>query len=661
MPVLAATNLEHQYGDDLILDGVSISIEDDERVGVVGRNGTGKSTLLKILGGVLTPDSGSVSATKGARTGYLSQTPDLDPGVTLRDAVAGAFAHLHELAVELDGVFTAMGDAGGAELDRLLARQHRLEERIEAEGGMELDHKIDAVIEGLGFTGAQHGVRVKDLSGGQRARVALARLLLQQPRVLLLDEPTNHLDISGREWLETFLRDEFRGAVVLISHDRYLLDRVVDRIVEIEDARLIDYPGNYRAFREQRAQRRLTQLRAYEKQQTQFKREEAFIRKFKAGQRAKQARGRESRLDREKARSIEKPLELDALRLSLPRARRSGDIVLTARGISKRYTNDDAPTTRLFEDLDLRIERGERWGVIGPNGAGKSTLVRVLLGEQAPDSGSVTQGTNLDIGHFTQTLDHLSPGASVYRQIQEDVRRDTDERVVLSELQARTIAGAFLFSGDEQEKEIRVLSGGERARVVLAALLASAKNLLVLDEPTNHLDIPSAERLEEAFALERHDPKTGETTTGAYTGTLVLISHDRALIDAVCDHLVVLDGEGGVELFHGNYSQWRARAADANSEGPKSSRGSGTKPTAGAGPDRTASGTSTRNRFSWMPVEKIETRIREIETEIRRLDAELGDASVWQDLERANALTDERDALSGELGELEEEWIRKAE
>jgi len=653
MPVLAGTNLVHRYGDDLILDGVSITIEDRERVGIVGRNGTGKSTLLKVLGGVLDPDSGSVSTSKGARVGYLSQNPDLDPGETLRNAVAGALAHLHALALELESVYERMGDASGADLGALMKRQHALEERIDAEGGLAMDHKIDAVIQGLGFTPAQHGVRVGDLSGGQRARVALARILLQDPGALLLDEPTNHLDIAGREWLESFLRDEFRGAVVLISHDRYLLDRVVDRIVEVEHARLIEYPGNYHAFREQRALRRRTQLRAYEKQQTQFKREEAFIRKFKAGQRAKQARGRESRLERARSESIEKPLELDELRLSLPEARRAGDIVVTARAISKAYPNEDGSTKRLFDGFNIRIERGQRWGVIGPNGAGKTTLVRVLLGEQEPDAGSVTLGTNLDTGHFTQTHEGLAADKTVYRHIQDTVRRDTDERVTLSELQARTIAGAFLFSGEEQEKEIGVLSGGERARVVLAALLASAKNLLVLDEPTNHLDIPSAERLEEAFARTRHDPKTGQTTRGAYKGTLILISHDRALIDAVCDHLIVLDGQGGASVFDGNYTEWREHQRRPANPKPSAPAPPTPAPASDAAP-------APKNRFSWMPLERLEERMRDLESEIRTIDAHLGEPDIWSDPDQANALTDRRDALGAELTELEDEWLRKS-
>jgi ATP-binding cassette subfamily F protein 3 len=666
MPVLAATNLTLQYGDDLILSDVSLTIEDNQRLGIVGRNGAGKSSLIKILGGAIKPDSGSVSTSKGARIGYLTQNPDLNPDDTLRDAVAGAFKHLHELAQELERVFVKMSGASDGELDKLLKQQQRLEHEIEALGGLALDHKVDAIIYGLGFSDAQHEIRVRDLSGGQRARVALARLLLQDPSVLLLDEPTNHLDIQGREWLESFLRDEFKGAVVLISHDRYMLDRVVDRIVEIEDARLIDYPGNYAAFRSQREQRRLTQMRAYEKQQTKFKREEAYIRQYKAGQRAKQARGRESRLEREKQQSsIERPLELDALRLSLPKARRAGDIVIAARDLAKSYPNEDGSRKILFHDLSIKIERGQRLGIIGPNGAGKSTLVRCLLGEQSTDAGEITLGTNLDIGHFTQTHEGLAPEKTVYRQIQDHVKKLTDDQVTLSELEARTIAGAFLFSGEDQEKEVAILSGGEKARTLLAALLASAKNLLVLDEPTNHLDIPSAERIESAFAREKHDPKTGKTTKGAYDGTLLLISHDRALIDAVCDQLLILDGQGGATLFGGTYSEWRESQREQSSDpAPKPKRDESptvSVPKPASTPNLPKAKPQTRSRFSWMPIASIEERMTDLEIELRTLDAQLADADLWKDIDHANAVTSKRDEVKDELGELEEEWLRKSE
>ncbi len=658
MPILSGTNLTLQYGDDLILDGVSLSIEQSERIGIVGRNGCGKSTLIKILAGVLPPTDGSVSSGK-ATIGYLHQNPDLNPQHTLKEAVASAFDHIKELNARLEQIFEEMGNADKDNLDRLLKEQTRIEHEIEASGGLVNDHKVDQILHGLGFTDAQFGIKVPDLSGGQKARVALGKLLLQDPSVLLLDEPTNHLDIQGREWLEVFLREEFKGAVVLISHDRYMLDRVVNRIVEVEHARLIEYPGNYAAFRKQRAERRTVQLRAYEKQQAEFKREEAFIAHFKAGQRAKQARGRESRLNRAKTQTIERPLELASLRLSLPKAQRAGDIVVAARSLSKKYPNEDGGDKVLFHDLDIRIERGQRWGVIGPNGAGKSTLIRCILGEQEADQGTVKLGTNLDVGHFTQTHDNVDMSKTVFRHIQDTVKKNTDDRVTLSELEARTIAGAFLFSGDDQQRELQSMSGGEKARAVLAGLLASAKNLLVLDEPTNHLDIPSAERLEETFARTHHDPKTGKTTSGAYEGTAILISHDRALIDAVCDHLIILDGHGNAEIFAGTYTEWHdqhLRESISKTTAQDQPKQAAEKPTQQPKPEALA----TKSRFSWMPINQIEERMTDLEIELNTLDAQLNDVDIWKDIEHANEVTAKRDSVRSELDELEEEWLRKS-
>jgi ATP-binding cassette, subfamily F, member 3 len=657
MPILSATNLTLQFGDDLILDSVSLSVEPSERIGIVGRNGCGKSTLIKILAGVLQPTDGSVSSGK-ATIGYLHQNPDLNPNHTLRQAVASAFDHIKSLNKRLESIFEEMGNAEPDQLERLLKDQTRIEQEIESHGGLVNDHKVDQILHGLGFTDAQFGIMVPDLSGGQKARVALGKLLLQDPSVLLLDEPTNHLDIQGREWLEVFLREEFKGAVILISHDRYMLDRVVNRIIEVEHARLIEYPGNYAAFRKQRAERRMVQLRAFEKQQAEFKREEAFIAHFKAGQRAKQARGRESRLNRAKEQTIERPLELSNLRLSLPKAQRAGDIVVAARSLSKQYLNDDGSDKVLFKDLDIRIERGQRWGVIGPNGAGKSTLIRCILGEQDVDQGTAKLGTNLDIGHFTQTHENIDMTKTVFRHIQDTVKKNTDEKVTLSELEARTIAGAFLFSGEDQQRELQSMSGGEKARAVLAGLLASAKNLLVLDEPTNHLDIPSAERLEETFARTHHDPKTGKTSSGAYEGTAILISHDRALIDAVCDHLIILDGHGNTEIFTGTYTEWHEQQ-----QRPV------TKPSTPANKPQEAPQKSTpqkpdapikKSRFSWMPLNQIEERMTDLEIELKNLDAQLNDVDIWKDIDHANAVTAKRDEVRAELDELEEEWLNKS-
>ena len=653
MSLLVAANIHYAIGDLSILTGASITVEAGDRIGIVGRNGSGKSTLLRMLAGQLKPDAGTITRQRNTRVGYLAQEPILQPGTTLREDAEAAFAELHALHEQLDAIFHQMGDAEGETLERLMRRQEDLERRIDAAGGYAIGHKIDTILHGLGFTDAQFTIPVEGLSGGQRARLALAKLLLDKPEVLLLDEPTNHLDIDGRLWLESFLTTEYTGSVIIISHDRRLLDNVVTRIEEVEQGRLIDYPGNYAKFRKLRVERHIAQLRAYENQQVKFKQEEAYIRKYKAGQRSKQARGRESRLDREKlTNTIERPIELGTFRFELPKAERTGDLVVVARDLRKAYPLEDGSEKLLFTDLSLSIGRGDRWAIVGPNGAGKTTIVRILLGEMDADKGTSKLGAKVKIGYFRQSHEWIDPDKQVYRYLQDVFRKENPD-ALLSEQAARDLAGAFLFSGPDQEKELGVLSGGERARAVLAGLLASAKNLLVLDEPTNHLDIPSAERLEESLSCE-----------GGYEGTLILISHDRALIDATCDHLLVLDGKGGAEIYFGNYTQWRAHKAAqveaaAHPTSVRSRRPSQAAPLAAT---RSPPGVSkSKSRFSWMGIEQIEERMGELQADILQLDEQLADVELWKDAEQARAVRASREALQTELDELEEEWLRKAE
>jgi len=716
MAILAATNIELSYGERVILDQVSLSLDRGERLGLVGRNGEGKSTLLKILAGKLAPDRGTVVLAGGARTGYLAQDPELDPNESLRLSAEGAFQRLHDLHAELEKVFDDMAGATGPELEKLLAKQSELERRVETAGGYAISHRIDEVLSGLGFSPAQYSVKVRDLSGGQKNRLALARLLLDMPDVLLLDEPTNHLDLDGRLWLESFLRDEYRGAVVLISHDRYLLDAVVGRIVEVERTRLVDYPGDYSTFRRLRAERRMAQLRAWENQQSKFKKEEAFIRKYKAGQRARQAKGRESRLEREKdATTIDRPIEMEAFRLRLPKAERTGEVVVSTKALAKSYPNEDGTRKVLFHNLDLKIGRGERWGIIGPNGAGKTTLVRCVLGQIPADEGEIRLGTNVSIGYFSQKDEGIDPDKAVYRYLQDVIRKENPD-AAMTEQEARDLAGAFLFSGGEQDRPMGVLSGGERGRARLAALLASSKNVLVLDEPTNHLDIPSAERLEQALTLHRASPEelAMGTATGAgdgrgYEGAVILISHDRALIDAVCDHLLILDGEGGAEIILGNYSEWCRRRAEQQSQSSTNSATSATIPSrgmatpsnpsskhaninsksnnsnqpagkpsptprhTGSTPASTTASSSTtgftaqpskpkrKSPFSWMPTDKLEAEITQLEIEVGTLDAKLADPDVWTNPDKSMRLTKERDELATKLAQYEEEWLSRAE
>jgi ATP-binding cassette subfamily F protein 3 len=679
MSLVTLANLRFGHGTRLLLDGVSGSIHQGERVGLVGRNGCGKSTLFKLICGVLKPDDGEVQIARTVRIGYLEQDPKLPQDKTLRGAAAEAFASIDQLKTELESVFDRMATADAAELDKLMSRQVALEEAIDAAGGYAIDHKIDAALHGLGFTDDDFELPVKGLSGGQKARLGLARLLLSNPDLLLLDEPTNHLDIEGRRWLEDFLADEFKGSVVLISHDRWLLDRVVNRIIEIDRGVLREYPGNYAAFRALRAERMLTVERQHEKQQDKIRQEQAFIDRYKAGQRAKQARGRETRLERFKQDSlVEKHAELGVMSLELPDPPQMGDFAFVAENISKSFGDRVC-----FKDLSLSARPGDRIGIIGPNGAGKTTLVRTLLGDLEPDSGEIKRSPRLSIGWFRQTQDHIDKQQLAWEFLQNTIR-SLEGSPRASEQEARNLAGAFLFTGEEQDKALGDLSGGERGRLVLASLIASAKNLLVLDEPTNHLDIPSAERLEEALDKFGAIDKSRIGGKGGHGGVLLLISHDRALLDDVCDTLVILDGEGNVRVFDGSYRDWeakekseraerkekadRASAADKarrSAQAAKPQQKSAAASPSGGNSHSKAPGSASskapaaRTRFSNLPVEKIESRIADIGRELMQIDTSFADPKVASDASKMKTLVARREELLRDQAELEDEWLRR--
>ncbi|WP_428389872.1 ABC-F family ATP-binding cassette domain-containing protein [Mucisphaera sp.] len=669
MSLLTVANLVFSYGERTVLDGVNLSVAAGEHVGMVGRNGCGKSTLLKLIAGIEThkPESGQIQLAKGATAGYLHQDPVLDLEATLIEEARTAFAALDDLHNELGDAAEAMGHAEGDELEVLLKRYERIEHRIQSMGGFAVDHKVEETLMGLGMSEAAFNVKVKDLSGGQRGRLALAKLLLSGPDVLLLDEPTNHLDIAGRQWLERFL-GSYEGAVVLISHDRWMLDRVVTKIYELELGRMVEYPGNYGAYREQREQRSLAQARAYEKQQTKIKQEQSFIDRYRAGQRSKQAQGRERRLERYKRdEQLDKPIELDTMKLSFAPRRRSGDIVLRAENLGVAYDNK-----KLFSGMDIEVNRGKCIGVIGPNGAGKSTLIRCLLEEQSPTEGKARVGASVDVGHFRQTHDHLNLSETIVDYLRRFTRNDLEQ-------EARDLAGAFLFSGDSQDKPLSVLSGGERSRAVLAGLVSEGHNLLVLDEPTNHLDIPSAERLEaalQAYAAGDQGYSATEKKTGE--GTLLLITHDRMLLDGVVDKLLILDGEGGWEIFPGTYSEYAENLAqkaapvvDQNEPKPTKNKPkqaktepkvvSKTEKTKGQDKKKSKNTNRSRGSISKLSQEALEQKIEVLESKIADLDAQLIDPELYKDASAFSKVQDEREKLASELAPLEAEWADRAE
>jgi len=666
MPLLTVANLSFAYGDRTLLSGVNLSLDPGQHIGLVGRNGCGKSTLLKLIAGIAAhpPDGGQIQFTKGATAGYLQQDPVLDPDRTLRQEAGAAFAELAALHDELDRISHAMGEPVNAAdpdaLERLMKRYERVESQMQAAGGYAVDHKVEATLHGLGIGDQTFEVKCRDLSGGQKGRLALAKLLLSEPDILLLDEPTNHLDIAGREWLEAFLSD-YRGAVILISHDRWLLDRSVRTIYELEHGTLVEYPGNYTQYRHLRAQRRLELERQVEKQQTKIKQEQAFIDRYRAGQRAKQARGRESRLERFKQNELlQLPPELDVMNLRFAPASRSGDKVVEADGLAMRY---DGKT--LFERISLTVKRGERIGIIGPNGAGKSTLVRCLLGEQTPTAGATKLGSQVDVGHYRQTHEHLDPSRTVVEYLRNFTASDTEQ-------EARDLAGAFLFSGLDQDKPLGALSGGERSRAVLAGLMAQGHNVLVLDEPTNHLDIPSAERLEEALRVYSSGDKSYSTKGGRHgvTGgeaTLLLITHDRMLLDHLVDQLLIFDGEGNLRHFLGTWSEWLDEQAKANtggsaSAGPDAPKAAPPKPTPPKPkPEKPAAPKKRNTRFAALSQPKLESRIEQIEARLAELDQLLADPATYRDHARFSGLQAEHEKLSKELGPLEAEWAERAE
>ncbi|MDG2292779.1 MAG: ABC-F family ATP-binding cassette domain-containing protein, partial [Phycisphaerales bacterium] len=403
MPLLTCSNLMCRLGHHLVFEGVGVSIEPGERIGLVGRNGCGKSTLLHLLEGTLEPDEGRIDRQRGMRVGSLPQDPVFADGATVHAVAASAFQELESIRAELESVFDRMSNSEGRALDVLLQKQGELEGKLEAAGGWVVDHRIEATLHGLGFDDEQFQQAASTLSGGEKARLSLARLLLTDPDCLLLDEPTNHLDIEGCRWLESFLRDEFHGAILLVSHDRWLLDHVSSRTFELARGQLRDYAGNYSHYVQQRHLQDMTEQRLYEKNLDRVRREETFIRKYKAGQRAKQARGRQSRLDRFKDEHLAVPdAAQDVMRLSLPQAERSGDMVVSADQLTLDWGSEP-----LFTDLEFTVHRGDRIGIVGPNGSGKSSLVKCLLGEVAPSSGSVRQGSRLNTGWFRQTHEHL--------------------------------------------------------------------------------------------------------------------------------------------------------------------------------------------------------------------------------------------------------------
>jgi ATP-binding cassette subfamily F protein 3 len=546
MTQLAMSGVAVEFGDTVVLSDVTFTVGAGEKWGIIGRNGTGKTTLFNLLTGVLEPTQGVVVRSPGLRMTLLEQHRDFGDAITVWQAVAGAFDHLLDLERSLSEQSTRIGELGEAATPAMLDRYAHDLERFDREGGYEVTARVDAVLHGLGFDPAEARSKPLDtLSGGERGRVGLARQLVAPADVLLLDEPTNHLDLETTEWLEEYLRGT-SATVLLISHDRAFLAAVIDHTLHLENGTTAAYVGGYESFVSQRVERRLTQQRAFDKQQRQIASEADYIRRNIAGQNSKQAKGRRKRLER-LPRLSPPPDESGGgtLAIHFDIAERGGDLVAVVDSARIAIGN-----RTLIEQFTGQVNRGDRLGLIGPNGAGKSTLLRTLLGEIAPASGTVRLGGSISVAYYRQDLAQVPTDRTLYDVI-------ADLRPMWERGQIQGHLGRFGFSGDEVQRRADSLSGGERARVALAMMMLARANLLILDEPTNHLDVESIEALEDA--IERYD------------GTVMIVSHDRALLRALANRVWVLH-DRRISTFDGSFAEWevvsieRAHAAQVKAD-----------------------------------------------------------------------------------------------
>jgi ABC transport system ATP-binding/permease protein len=540
MPVLTVKDLTKSYGSRAVFDGVSFSIGEGEKVGFIGVNGSGKSTLFRIVAGEEGYESGALAFQRGLSVGYLAQEPGFAAGDTILRAVAAGKPELLDALSGYHDIARQLAEGGGTPSDRLLARQGAAMERIEALGGWDYEHRLEATLTRLGV-GEWHR-SVDDLSGGERKRVALARVLVQQPDLLILDEPTNHLDADTTLWLEEMLL-EYPGAVMLITHDRYFLDRVVDRMIEVNRAELSSFPGGYTEYLEAKAEREARLAVEEEKRAKLIEQELAWVKRSPSARTGKQ-KARIKRLGRtQQVQEDQRLPEMDAADIRFGEPPRLGRTVLDLHGITKSYDE-----RVLFDDFSTLLRAGERIGIVGPNGAGKTTLLRIIMGQVEPDAGEVRFGVNTAPAYYDQARMDLDPGLSVYDSLGAEEWVEFGGRKV----HLRSYLESFLFPTRTHEQRVGSLSGGERNRLLLARLLLQEANLLILDEPTNDLDLQTLQVLEAALA--------------EFGGSVLVVTHDRFFLDKVVTGLLVFEADGAVQRHEGGYELYRRLRAQAAAE-----------------------------------------------------------------------------------------------
>ena len=628
MILLSLQGVKKSFGTNEVLRDASLVLQDGQRMGLVGVNGCGKSTLMKIIAGLETADGGAITMQKGLKLGYLAQQGEVGEGRTVLEELESVFEPVVEMERQLRALEEQMADVGHDEtlLHRLGSQYDQLTRDFERANGYGWRSTVQGVLAGLGFRKEQQGQLASLLSGGERTRLCLGRMLLTEPDLLLLDEPTNHLDLKSIAWLENYLRT-YRGAVLLISHDRYFMDHVCDRMCELLLGATECYDGNYTSYMAQRAERFEIRMKAYELQQKEIARQEAIIARYRQFNREKSIKLAESREKRlEKIERLEKPQDESAIRFRFDIRRRTGEDVLMVDELSKGY---DGRT--LFQHVKMHLRAGDRVALIGDNGVGKSTLFKCLIGEEKPDTGTVRLGSGVDIGYYDQHQARLHPEKTVLDEVWDDFRR-------LDQTEVRGALGLFLFTGDEVLMPVSTLSGGEKGRVALTKLMLRKDNVLLLDEPTNHLDMDSREVLENALA--------------DFPGTILAISHDRYFINRFATKVCVLE-EGGIKEYLGNYDDYFEKISR---EQEPDGETAGMTRTALEKEKRKSRDEERRLKERKLALKQAEEAVSRAEEEAAALEAALADPDTYQDAEKAARLAKEYQQKKDEIDRLYQAW-----
>ena len=629
--ILSCNHISKSYGVETILNDCSFFINDNEKAAIVGNNGAGKSTIMKIIMGELSPDDGNVIIGKDKTIGYLAQYQDLGSDTTIYEEVKSVKQNLIDMEQKLLEYEKEMAKVSGDELSKLIETYTNLEHRFQLLNGYSYKSEIEGVIKGLGFTEDDFNKSVGNLSGGQKTRVALCKLLLEKPDIIMLDEPTNHLDLNSIKWLETYLLN-YNGAVLIIAHDRYFLDEIVSKVIEIENHKAHVYIGNYSDFAVKKQELRVATMNAYLKQQSEIKHQEeviAKLRSYKQEKFYKRAESREKQL--EKMDLIEKPEELkNNMTIKLEPDIVSGNDVLSVDNLEKSYN------TLLFKNISFEIKRGEHVAIIGDNGTGKTTILKIINGLVDADSGMIKLGTNVHIGYYDQEQHNLTDENTLFEEIVNSYPNMTNTKI-------RNTLAAFMFTGEDVFKRVSDLSGGEKGRLSLAKLMLSEANLIILDEPTNHLDMASKEILENAI--------------NNYTGTVLYVSHDRYFINQTASRILELTNTKLINYL-GNYDYYEEKKEELTATfAPKEEKANAEKTTSSNKQDyleRKAE--AARIRKLKNDISKVEEKIKKCEDRLNELDEMVADPSVSTNSAKLNEIGKEQNEISDKLDKLMEEW-----